>query len=244
MRLVLLLTGTVLLAAPAFAQPATISGPGDDALDVSYIQPQSQTFTMTVMQGPASQPAGNGTSVITIDEDAGVIEAIRTMNVMGQKLADTTRAAWPSLAAISHRSENMQRMLSFDVTDGQLVGEAQPNNGEAESFEMSLDGPIFDSSWIGTLVAALPLAEGYTATIPAYEFEAGGIATYTIEVLGEEKLTREGHPPVDAWRVQTSRDGEGGQTLTSYLEKESHDLLRISLEPQPGLTVHVDFTNS
>ena len=237
--------GLLLLAAPAFAQPATITGPGDETLDLSYIEPQSQTFTMTIIQGGGQQPVGGGESTIVIDEETGVIEAVRSMDVMGQKMADTTRAAWPSFAALAHRSENMQRTLAFDIVDGQLIGEHRPQSGEASSFEMALDAPVFDSAWMGLLIEMLPLADGYTATIPAYEYEEGTMNafSYDVEVLGQEKLTRDGFGPADAWLVQVSRDSEGGEVVNYYLAKDSHDVLRIMLEPQPGLTVLVDFTN-
>ncbi|NNF59498.1 MAG: hypothetical protein HKN04_14775 [Rhodothermaceae bacterium] len=237
--------GLLVLASPAFAQPIVITGPGDETLDMTMVESGSQTFTMTVIQGEAQQSVGNGESSVTIDEERGVIEAVRSMDVMGQKMADTTRAAWPSLAALAHRSENMQRTLAFDIADGQLVGEHRPQSGEAASFEMALDAPVFDSAWMGMLIETLPLADGYAATIPAYEYEEGTMNafTYSVDVLGQEKLTREGQAPTDAWLVQVSRDSEGGEVVNYYLAKDSHDILRIMLEPQPGLTVLVDFTN-
>jgi len=241
-----LLTLALLVALPAAAQvedPARgdvpVVTPGSDLLDLSYLAPDTTTYTVTVVQGDMRQEIGSVVRTRTVDEAAGEITIVTEMAMMGNKFADTTRAAWPSLAARSHRSQNPQRTLRFDVADGVLTGEHQPAGGEAEAFEMTVDGPIYDSAFLGEIAAALPLSDGYTVTVPAYEYEAGGLAEYTVRVVGGEKLARGGKAPVDVWVVEPTRPGSDALPRL-YLSREGHDLVRIHIVPQPGVEVLID----
>ena len=235
-----LLLGTLLLVAalPVSAQDEALT-PGSDRLDLAYIQPGSTTYTVTVIQGDMSQVLGTYTQTLSIDEAAGLIQNISAMDMMGQKFADTTRASWPDLAARYHASNNPQRALHFAIEDGMLRGEHTPAGGPPEAFELSVDGAISDSSWLDDIARALPLAEGYRTTVAAYSYEAGGIGDYTLQVVGSEKITSEGKAPIDAWVVEVTRPGET-QLPQFFLAKESHDLLRIRVVPQPGVEVLID----
>jgi hypothetical protein len=235
----LLLTLALLAAPPAAAQDLPVVTPGSDLLDLDRITSDTTRFAITVVQGTNRQPFGTVTRTVTVDEAAGEVVLLMEMEAMGNKFADTTRAAWPSLAARTHRSENPQRALSFDVADGRLTGEHRPAGGAAESFDLTVDEPIFDSALMGEIAAALPLAADYAATVPAYEFEAGGVADYTVRVLSGEKLAREGKAPVDVWIVEATRP-EQDQVARLYFTKDGHDLVRIRIEPQPGIEVLID----
>lgn len=227
-----------LSALPVAAQNTVVT-PGSDLLELDYLTPGTTTFTVTVVQGTMRQVVGSVTRTRTVDEAAGEVTLVTAMDMMGGKFADTTRALWPSLASRAHRSENPQRTLNFDIVDGRLTGEHRPGGGEAESFELTVDGPIYDSSLLGDIAAALPLEEDYAVTVPAYEYEAGGIADYTVRVVGSEKIVREGKAAVDVWVVEATRP-DAGPTPQLYFAKDGHALVRIRIEPQPGVEVLID----
>ncbi|MDX1419641.1 MAG: hypothetical protein R3181_06715 [Rubricoccaceae bacterium] len=227
------------LGAAAAAQDTPTVAPGSELLDLGRLQPGSTTYTVTAVQGAMRQQVGTFVQTLSVDDAAGVAETVSELTVMGQKFTDTMRVAWPSLAARYHRSENPQRLLVFAVEDGRLVGEHTPTGGTAEAFEMSVDGPVFDSAWLDDVARALPLAEGYTATLTAYNHDAGGLADYTLRVAGSEKVAREGKASVDAWVVEVEQPDQD-ELPRFYLSKEDHALVRIQVEPQPGVQVLID----
>lgn len=233
------LTLLLLLALPAAAQDGAALTPGNDALDLAYIQPGTTTYTITVVQGDMRMAIGTYVQTLTVDEDAGLIQNVSAMDMMGQKFADTTRASWPDLAARYHASTNPERTLRFAVEDGMLAGEHTPADGTTEAFEMSVDGPVYDSAWLDDIASALPLAEGFSTTVSAYAYEAGGVADYALRVLGSEKLAVQGKAPVDVWVVEATRPGED-QLPRFYLTKDGHNLVRIRILPQPGVEVLID----
>jgi hypothetical protein len=224
---------------PAAAQAPAVVTPGSDLLDLSYLTPDTTAYTITIVQGDQRQEVGTFTRTRAVDEAAGEIMVVTEMAMMGNKFADTTRAAWPSLAARAHRSQNPQRTLRFDVADGILAGEHRPAGGETESFEMTVDGPLFDAAFLGEIVAALPLEAHYAVTVPAYAYEAGGVADYTVRVVGGEKITRRGRAPVDVWVVEATRP-DNDQTPRLYFNRDEHGLVRIHLTPQAGVEVLID----
>src|SRR5690606_6639539 len=121
------------------------------------------------------------------------------------------------------------------VEDGALAGDHTPPGGTPEAFELSLDGPVFDSAWIGTLASALPLAEGYTATIPAYEHEVGGLADHTVTVQGQEEVQLAPGVKVTTWVVEVSREGIPAVHL--YFDRADYTMKQMRLNPQPGMEV-------
>lgn len=226
----------VLALSPALAQDAPPIQPGDERFDTSRIESDETVYTITIIQGANRQDIGTMTATTTIDEEAGTITGIRAMEMMGQKLADTTRAAWPSFESQYHHSNNMQRTLRFSVQDGTLSGTNTPNGGTASAFEMSVDGPVFDSSWMGTLAAMLPLEEGYTATIPAYTYESGGLTEYVVTVLGQEEVQFGPDSKATLWAVEAANEG-GEPPVRLYFDPATYEMRQMRMNPQAGLEV-------
>lgn len=226
----------LLIAAPAFAQD--VITPGHSDIDTSFIESGEANYSISIKQGPMEQTIGTVTTTLVIDEETGQIEAIRAYEMMGQKLADTTVAAWPSLAAISHVSNNPQRSLRFTVADGMITGARNAPGHEPETFEMSVDGPIFDAAWMSTLVPALPLEDGYEVTVTAFEDDEAGIGDYALSVSGPVSLELPSGQKYDVWEVAAVNPS--GETVRYFYDVNNRALLRIAMNPQPGLEVFID----
>ena len=226
----------LLFAAPAFAQdPIT---PGHPDIDTSLIEPGETNYSISIKQGATERTVGTVTTTLVIDEETGQIVGIRAYEMMGQKLADTTVAAWPSLAAISHVSNNPQRSLRFTVADGMITGARNVPGRDPETFEMSVDGPVFDSSWMSTIANALPLEDGYEVTVTAFEDDESGIGDYTLTVTGPVSLELPNGRKYDVWEVAAVNPS--GETVRYFYSTADRSLLRIAMNPQPGLEVFID----
>ena len=227
---------TLLVAAPAFAQgPLT---PGHPDIDTSMLASEETNYIIHVKQGPMEQDVGTVVFAFSIDEEAGQIEGIRAYEMMGQKLADTLIVAWPSLAAISHVSNNPSRRLQFTIADGVISGARNAPSGEPEAFEMSVDGPIFDASWMSVIASLLPLADGYEATITAFEDDEAGLGDFVLSTSGPAELALPNGQKYEVWEVAaTNPDSE---TVRYFLSTADRSLLRIAMNPPSGLEVFVD----
>ena len=230
------LSVALLVAAPTFGQdPLT---PGNPAIDTSMLAAFAPNYIIHVKQGSMEQNIGAVAFTLSIDEEAGQIEAIRAYEMMGQKLADTLVAAWPSLASISHVSNNPQRTLRFTVSDGMITGARNVPGEEPETFEMSVDGPVFDSSWMSTLARTLPLEDGYETTVTAFEDDEAGIGDYSLTTAGPATLELPNGQKYDVWEVAAVNPS--GETVRYFYSTSDRSLLRIAMNPQPGLEVFID----
>ncbi len=232
----LLLLAALLIAAPVYAQD--VITPGHSDVDTSVVESEEMNYSIRVKQGPAEQTIGTVVTSLSINEEAGEIESIRAYEMMGQKLADTTVAVWPSLASISHVSNNPQRRLQFSVADGMITGTRSTPGGEPESFEMSADGPVFDSAWMSTLAAALPLQDNYEVTVSAFEADEAGLSDYTLSASGPVDLELPSGQKYEVWHVTATNPG--GESVHYFYATEDGALLQIRMTPQPGVEVFID----
>jgi len=226
----------LVIATPAFAQGLVT--PGHSDIDTSLIESGESNYSISIKQGQTEQTIGTVTTTLAIDEETGQIEAIRAYEMMGQKLADTTVAAWPSLAAISHVSNNPQRTLRYTVADGMISGAGNAPGGVPEAFEMSVDGPIFDSSWMSVIASLLPLADGYEATCTALDADEAGRGDFTLSTSGPAELALPNGQKYEVWEVAATNPA--GETVRYFLSTTDRALLRIAMNPQPGLEVFID----
>lgn len=232
----LLLFAAILVAAPVFGQD--VITPGHISVDTSVIEDVEMNYSIRVKQGEAEQTIGTVVTSLLINEETSEIESIRAYEMMGQKLADTTVAAWPSLASISHVSNNPQRRLQFSVADGLISGTRSTPGGEAEAFEMSADGPVFDSAWMSTLASTLPLEDGYEVSVTAFEDDEAGLGDYTLSTSGPVDLDLPGGHKYEVWHVTATNPG--GESVHYFYGTEDGILLQIRMAPQPGVEVFID----
>lgn len=228
----------LIFALPVSAQE--VIAPGHPDLDVSLLQPGSHEYAIIIVQGPNRQPFGTSTSTLTVNEEDGVADHVLTMEMMGRKFTDSSRVAWPSLTALAYAAENQQGRARFTVTDGVLSGEREPQSGGAETFEMALDSPVFAGSWVGNVARSLPLAEGYTATIAAFDtdFATDGLSTFTVTVTGEDTVPGFDGKPTEVWILDL--DTPNNQEQQFYIGKTQREVLRIRVVPQPGIEVFLE----
>ena len=93
------------------------------------------------------------------------------------------------------------RRVSFDALD--VHGTVKDSSGE-HTFDVHRTRALIDNSIVAALADVLPLASGYTATIPSYDVGAGAAGEdrfMTLRVMDAEPVEREAARPV-AWKVE------------------------------------------
>ena len=91
---------------------------------------------------------------------------------------------------------------------------------------------------MSTLVPALPLEDGYEVTVTAFEDDEAGIGDYALSVSGPVSLELPSGQKYDVWEVAAVNPS--GETVRYFYDVNNRALLRIAMNPQPGLEVFID----
>jgi hypothetical protein len=109
--------------------------------------------------------------------------------------------------------------VSYKVEGGKVVGELKLPNG---TVPLALDVPggvlLGDGPGMANVVAALPLAEGYAATLQTVNFQTQKIVPVTIKVMGNERVDVPAGS-FDAFKVSVESEAAHG---TLWVAKDSH----------------------
>jgi hypothetical protein len=108
------------------------------------------------------------------------------------------------------------RRLTFDGR--QVTGVVQDSSGE-HRVAVELSKPLIDNSIVAVLAEALPLAPGYSATIPSYDI-SGQERWMTLRVVAEEPIVR-GKGTVEALKMTMEFTGAGQWTVIRWLDRSS-----------------------
>jgi dipeptidyl aminopeptidase/acylaminoacyl peptidase len=95
-------------------------------------------------------------------------------------------------------------------------------NGQERPITADLGGAVFaDGAGAQDVVAALPLAEGYTTTFRNFDIMSQQVKPRQLKVAGSEKVTVPAGT-FDAWKVEiTPSDGGNGERVTIWVDKAS-----------------------
>jgi len=205
---------------------------GDPALNGAQLRASSRTMRMILARGGQEQEVGKLTDEIRIANGEVIRVYTITSPQMGQSV-DTMVFRQATFAPVRHRGRSAQRLLSLDFDGLKVTGTMVPaSGGTGQPIELASDVPLFDAGSLDLVLHVLPLAEGYSAKFPGYMVEAGGKTWMTIKVTGSEQLTAPGAAPVDAWVVQAEM---AGQKFTHWVDKSTHEIVKSSFSPAPGV---------
>ena len=102
-------------------------------------------------------------------------------------------------------------------------------NGQERPIAADLGGALFaDGPGANDVVAALPLAEGYSTTYRNFDLMGQKVKLRQLKVAGSEKVTVPAGA-FDAWKVEiTPADGGSGESTTLWVDKASRRVVKIS----------------
>jgi hypothetical protein len=152
----------------------------------------------------------------------------------GQTQTDSSVAAWPSLAPISHQSTNPQRLLALAFDEAGVAGMSAPTSGAPDMIDVALDAPVFDASWTPQLLQSLPLAPGYTAQLAVFDADRNAVSETAVTVTAPTEAPAE-DAPIETWTVQT----QGSMTMTYTFDGATRAMQRMRFSPQPGVTIEL-----
>ena len=119
-------------------------------------------------------------------------------------------------------------VIEVAFADNKATGKMSMN-GQERPITADVGGALFaDGAGANDVIAALPLAEGYSTTFRNFDLMSQKVQMRQLKVSGSEKVTVPAGT-FDAWKVEiTPADGGTGQTTTLWVDKASRRAVKMS----------------
>lgn len=211
-------------ALPAAAQE--VLRPGAAAVQTQAIAERQERYEVYAGENP--DPVGDfylRTRLATVDGTDAVVRK-EQMLIHGDLVqVDSFSLDRRTLAPLRMRTsdEGQTRWLHFAADSVHVVREG---HWGMDTVHFALPEPVFLASSADLLLAALPLAEGFTAELAVFGVNEG-MGTMEIEVEADETLSIFGGARVRTWRVRVSGTETAG---TYWMDRESHALVQFENE--------------
>jgi hypothetical protein len=225
------------LAQAAPALPPDAVGPGAAVLRPVQVREGTDTLGMVMTVNGRTLPIGMlvvETRRVTGPGGVAAVERVETTTArIVASTVDTFVVQIAGLAAVSQRTHE-ERVVALDYA-GRTVRGTITEGGAAGRVDVTLPTPVFYDNAMDLILGALPLAEGYTASLPVYDDESGGVAWRQVRVAGSDELPGESGM-ADAWRVETVR---GTTRSTYWMDKRTRRMLRWALPVAGGGEIRI-----
>jgi dienelactone hydrolase len=201
---------TVALAKKVDAAAVTAPKPAAD------LKPSSLRYQVVLAMGP-QQMKMSLTS--TVKEENGAWSVLDALESPMGAATDVAVVEKGTLVARSRKSQQGPMSLEVKYSDGKATGVA--NMGGEKPIAAETGGPLFaDGPALAHSIAALPLAEGYTATYRNFDIQKLKAKLLQLKVAAVESVTVPAGK-FDAYRVEiTSADG-GNDNSTVWIAKDT-----------------------
>mgnify|MGYP005851430247 CR=1 FL=1 len=169
-----------------------------------------------------------------IEETADGWRATDTLKTPMGEATDVTLLDKKSLAVLRRSVKQGPVEVELDFSSGKAAGRMSMG-GQSKPIDVALDGPLFaDAAGAATVVASLPLAEGFTASFRNFDIQGGKQKVMSLKVAGAESVTVPAGT-FDCFKVEiTPADGSAGK-VTMYVAKAERRTVKIeSSMPQMG----------
>lgn len=165
---------------------------------------QGQEMTMTATR-KVELLTVEGKNIIRItDESSGNMGSGTDVNDFDAK----------TLLPIKREATQGPAYLSFTFTEKSVEGKMEMN-GQIMPVNLALNAPVLtDAPACGVILATLPFANGYAATIPAFQTMQRKVTQYELKYLGTEKITLP-KGAFETYKIEMSpKEGDGSKSIT------------------------------
>jgi hypothetical protein len=209
-------------------------GAATERFDGTRLRPQTLTYQLMV-QGNAM---GTVTEQLRREGADWIATSAIESPVMQQRTEVRFAAAdfTPREVRLSGGQGPAQMQVNLQVADGRVRGRAElpPQAGGARDVDIEMVGGMLLPGMDAYVLAAAPLREGYSATLPVFNMMGGGATNVTYRVAGSEEITvAAGTFP--AFRIELTG---APQPMTIWVRRDApHIMLR---QEYVGMPVRVD----
>jgi hypothetical protein len=217
------------IAPPAPPPSGPVLRPGDPALVTDWMTDSEASFVIRVVE-PMQMDAGTSTTRRTVSGGEVTIETTISVPMQQMEVTTVSRADAATLAPRAHTSAGGPEAQALAFTPTAVTGTKTPAEGEATGVDVALAAPVFDASMMGQIAQSLPFADGYTATVEAYDTNLG-VHAITYRVTGQSEVGG-----AMAWTVEAASPAG---PVTYVVEAATRRLVSMRMSPQPGMVVEM-----
>ncbi len=185
------------------------------------LAPGTAKYKVTIAVG--EQSIGMDVTRDIVEEGNTWIVSETAKGPMGE-IKDRSVLAKGTLVPVSRSASQGPVTIEVTFQDTKATG-SMNMGGQAKPIEAELGGPLFaDGAGASAVIAALPLAEGYTATYRNFDVQKAKEKIMQLRVAGSESVTVPAGT-FDAWKVEIEPVDEPGKT-TMWIDKATRKVVR------------------
>jgi hypothetical protein len=162
----------------------------------------------------------------SIKEGEGGWTVVESMTTPGGEVTDTAVLDKITLAMLKRSIKQGPMAIDYEVKDGKLNG-TMNMGGQSKPLNFDLGGELFADAGAGYSIAALPLADGYTATFRNFDVQKQKVKLMQLKVAGSESVTVPAGS-FDSWKVELSSADGGPDKATVWVSKEGRKMVKMS----------------
>ena len=174
------------------------------------------------------------TVTTSIQEENGAWSAIDKMQTPMGQMMGTSVLDKETLAVRKQTAEQGPVNVKLDFTDKKVSG-TMTMNGQDKPINVDLSGPVF-AAGPGSMqcIAALPLADGYTANFRNFDVQSQKEKLMALKVTGSESV-KVSAGTFDSYKVEISSADGGNDKQTLWIAKDSRKPVKVeTLLPAMG----------
>jgi dipeptidyl aminopeptidase/acylaminoacyl peptidase len=169
-----------------------------------------------------------------IEETPEGWRATDTMQTPMGQASDTTLLDPKTFAVLKRTIQQGPARIEVAIQDGKATGTMQMG-AQTRPIDVALDGPLFaDGAGSSLVLAALPLAEGFSTSYRTLDLQKQQVRIYSLKVTGSQQVAVPAGA-FDCWRVEVEpADGSPGKQ-TLFVDKKERRPVRIeAIMPEMG----------
>ncbi len=203
------------------AEPASVGVP---KLAASLI-PGTYKYQAKIQAGAQTM---NMSTTTEIKEDGGAWAILDTITTPMGEATDRVILDKSSLVLVKRSVKQGPLAIDIGIKDNKAVG-TMSMQGKEKPIDVELGGPLFaDAAGSAHVIAALPLAEGYTTNFRNFDIQKQKPKLMQLKVAGAESVTVPAGT-FDAYKVDLSSAEGGPEKATLWIAKESRKPVKISV---------------
>jgi hypothetical protein len=213
------------------ALPAALAGqapaPQGDRLLIS-----TDTLASYLIQGADTTLTGRVIDQLTVGLLDGRRVIHRVYRVESPRLGNSLDSLvdhYETLAPVKQHSRSRRAIELIDFGAGRAQGVIRQPTGDSIRVDVRLPATVYSSSSFDLVLRAAPLAEGWTATVPAFVTGSRTVVEMTARVAGAERVDG-----VECWRVEAEFMG---MSVGFWIAKSTRLLCKQEMRVQAGTTM-------
>ena len=162
-----------------------------------------------------------------IKDGGGSWIAIETVTTPGGPILDTTTIEKGSLLVTHMSITQGPVVIEIDFKDNKATG-TMNLNGQEKPIAVDLGGAVFaDGAGAFDVLAALPLADGYSVSFRNFDVEKQKVVIKNLKVLGSESVTV-AVGTFDAYKVEIVSADDDAEKTVLWIAKDSRKVVKIT----------------